>query len=82
QAKRVLARVELFTTVMFDFTDVPTIGQAFADEIFRVFAQQHPEIQILPIRANTEVRRMIERAKTRESATIEELADAVPVTPQ
>lgn len=63
QAKRLLARVELFKIVMFDFTDVPSIGQAFADEIFRVFANEHPDIQLLPIKASSEVRRMIERAK-------------------
>jgi uncharacterized protein DUF4325 len=64
QAKRVLARVELFKTVMFDFADVPTIGQAFADEIFRVFANEHPEIEIFAVKANSEVKRMIERAKS------------------
>jgi hypothetical protein len=63
QAKRVLARVELFKVVVFDFKDVPTIGQAFADEIFRVFAQRHPEIELHAIHANSEVKRMIERAK-------------------
>jgi anti-sigma regulatory factor (Ser/Thr protein kinase) len=63
QARRVLARVEVFTTVMFDFADVPTIGQAFADEIFRVFAQQHPEMEILAVHANSEVKRMIGRAR-------------------
>lgn len=66
QAKRVLARVELFKTVCFDFTDVPSIGQAFADEIFRVFAQKHPEIELLPLKANSEVRRMIMRVKAGE----------------
>jgi anti-sigma regulatory factor (Ser/Thr protein kinase) len=69
QAKRVVARVELFKTVLFDFTDVPTIGQAFADEIFRVFAQQHPEIKIVPTHANSEVKRMIERTKVAMPAT-------------
>jgi hypothetical protein len=39
QAKRLLARIELFKIVLFDFSGVETIGQAFADEIFRVFAQ-------------------------------------------
>jgi anti-sigma regulatory factor (Ser/Thr protein kinase)/biotin operon repressor len=78
QAKRVLARVELFKTVMFDFSDVPTIGQAFADEIFRVFAQLHPEIEIYAVKSNTEVKRMIERAKSRDTMTMAELADAVP----
>jgi anti-sigma regulatory factor (Ser/Thr protein kinase) len=63
QAKRLLARVELFKKVVFDFTGIETIGQAFSDEIFRVFAQQHPEIELTPIHANSQVKRMIGRAK-------------------
>lgn len=61
QAKRLLARVELFKTVVLDFRDVPTIGQAFADEIFRVFVNQHPNIQVVPLYANSEIKRMISR---------------------
>ncbi|HEV2701858.1 MAG TPA: DUF4325 domain-containing protein [Steroidobacteraceae bacterium] len=64
QAKRVLARVELFKTVVFDFEGVDSIGQAFSDEIFRVFAQEHPEIQLLAIHTKSEVRRMIDRARS------------------
>lgn len=63
QAKRVVARLELFKTILFDFKGVPTIGQAFADEIFRVFANDHPDISILPINANSEVHRMIVRVR-------------------
>jgi hypothetical protein len=63
QAKRLLARVELFKSVYFDFENVATVGQAFADEIFRVFAQQHPDIEFVVIHANSEVKRMIERVK-------------------
>ena len=63
QAKRVIARLELFKTILFDFSGVPTIGQAFADEIFRVFANEHPSISLLPIHANSEVSRMIARVK-------------------
>jgi hypothetical protein len=63
QAKRVVSRLELFKTILFDFTGVPSIGQAFADEIFRVFANEHPNISILPIHANSEVQRMIVRVK-------------------
>jgi anti-sigma regulatory factor (Ser/Thr protein kinase) len=59
QAKRVLARVELFDTVLFDFCDVPIIGQAFADEIFRVFALEHPTIKLVPMRASTAIRAVI-----------------------
>ena len=78
QAKRVVARVELFKTVLFDFANVPTIGQAFADEIFRVFAQGHPDISIVPIRANSEVKRMIERAKSGTGEAIGAEAISVP----
>jgi len=66
QAKRVVARVELFKIVMLDFTGVPTIGQAFADEIFRVFANAHPNLELIPVHANSEVKRMIGRAKNNE----------------
>lgn len=62
QAKRVLARIELFKIVMFNFEGVEFIGQAFADEIFRVFGKAHPEIQLLVMKANSEVKKMIERA--------------------
>lgn len=65
QAKRVLARVDLFRTVVFDFSGIGSIGQAFADEIFRVFAQTHPEIELQFIHANAAVRKMIARARGR-----------------
>ena len=64
QAKRVLARIELFKVVIFNFEGVEFIGQAFADEIFRVFSQKHPEIELMTQKTNSEVRRMIERAKS------------------
>lgn len=63
QAKRVLARVELFKTALFDFRDVDAIGQAFADEIFRVFAHEHPDIQLHATHANSEIKRMIDRVR-------------------
>ncbi|MDZ4097441.1 MAG: DUF4325 domain-containing protein [Methylophilaceae bacterium] len=62
QAKRVLNRVDRFKTVIFDFEGVDSIGQAFADEVFRVFAGQHPDITIEYVKANTDVRKMITRA--------------------
>ena len=62
-AKRLLARVELFETVLFDFREVETAGPAFADEIFRVFAMRHPEIELVAINTNPAIDRMIERAR-------------------
>jgi anti-sigma regulatory factor (Ser/Thr protein kinase) len=64
QAKRLLARVDRFRTVMLDFEGVETIGQAFADEIFRVFRQQHTEVNLLEVNASAQVASMITRIQT------------------
>ncbi len=64
QAKRVLARIDLFSTVLLDFEGVPAIGRAFADEVFRVFRREHPEVGIVPVNDNPEVKRMIARARS------------------
>ena len=65
QAKRIISRVEDFRTVILDFEGVEEIGPAFADEIFRVFGRSHPEIQLLPINASSNVNQMIVRALNR-----------------
>jgi anti-sigma regulatory factor (Ser/Thr protein kinase) len=64
QAKRLLARVDKFRVVVFDFTGVEAIGQAFADEVFRVFRKQHPEMQIMSLNASQDVAQMISRAES------------------
>ncbi|MFA5308169.1 MAG: DUF4325 domain-containing protein [Dehalococcoidales bacterium] len=64
QAKRVLARLEPFKEVFLDFHGVAYIGQAFADEIFRVFKNEHPNIEIVWARASKEVENMIKRVMT------------------
>jgi len=64
QAKRVVVRIEEFETVVFDFKGVDYIGQAFADEIFRVFQNSHPNLEILTANTNETVSRMISRAKS------------------
>ena len=63
QAKRLLERVDRFKTVLLDFTKVISIGQAFADEVFRVFVNQHPQIEIIPINTNDDVSGMINRIR-------------------
>ena len=64
QAKRFLARLDKFKEVYLDFKNVQTIGQAFADEIFRVFANEHPDIRVIAMNENAEVAMMIQRALT------------------
>ncbi|TAA36337.1 STAS-like domain-containing protein [Pseudoxanthomonas winnipegensis] len=63
QAKRLLQRVEKFRCVLLDFDGVTAIGQAFADEIFRVFANAHPEVELVATHAVPEVQQMIRRAE-------------------
>lgn len=62
QAKRLLARIDRFKIVVFDFEGVETIGQAFADEIFRVFSKQHPDVELRYVNVCKEVEQMISRA--------------------
>jgi hypothetical protein len=49
---------------MLDFSGIASIGQAFADEVFRVFRGKHPEVELVPIHTSSEVRRMISRAES------------------
>lgn len=59
QAKRLLAHVDRFKTVILDFSEIEGVGQAFADEIFRVFTLKNKEINLLHINANADVEKMI-----------------------
>lgn len=63
QAKRLLARFDRFKEVLLNFKDVDQIGQAFADEIFRVYTNDHPEVNIEFEGANDQVEKMIYRAQ-------------------
>lgn len=62
QAKRLLIRIEKFQTVIFDFEGVDAVGQAFGDEIFRVYSQKNPKIFLLPINMKNDVARMVNKA--------------------
>ncbi|MCL2209836.1 MAG: DUF4325 domain-containing protein [Treponema sp.] len=63
QARRILSGLELFREVVLDFKDINYIGQAFADEIFRVFPNMNPDTSISAQNANSEIQNMINRAK-------------------
>ena len=62
QAKRVAHRFERFKHVQLDFDGVAEIGQAFADELFRVFAAAHPDVRLTPINTSDAVANMVRRA--------------------
>ena len=61
QARRVLSGLDKFKLIVLDFDKVPLVGQAFADEIFRVFKNKYPEIKIESINTNEAVQFMIDR---------------------
>lgn len=61
QARRVVEGLEKFKKIILDFDRVPNVGQAFADEVFRVFKGRHPNISIVPINMNETVRFMVKR---------------------
>lgn len=58
QAKRLCNGLERFKHVMLDFDGVTWMGQGFADQIFRVFANEHPEIEISPVNMNEDIKKM------------------------
>lgn len=62
QAKRLIARLDRFRTVILDFSDVQEIGQPFSDELFRVYARSHPSVELVPINMTEQVERMWLRA--------------------
>lgn len=62
QARRVLSGLEKYRSIVFDFDKVTTVGQAFADEIFRVFRNNHPAIQLEAINMTESVKFMVARA--------------------
>lgn len=64
QAKRLLARIDRFKIVVLDFAGIASVGQAFADEVFRVFKSKHPGIELVAIHASSAVKQMISRAET------------------
>jgi anti-sigma regulatory factor (Ser/Thr protein kinase) len=50
EAKRAVSRLTLFKRAEIDFAGISDIGQGFADEMFRVFRNQHPGVELVPLR--------------------------------
>jgi len=64
QAKRLTMRFERFKSVILDFARVEEIGQAFADQVFRVFQKAHPDTRLVPVSMSPSVKKMVSRAKS------------------
>ena len=63
QAKKLLIGLEKYKKIIFDFAGIEVIGQAFADEIFRVFNILHPSIELEPINMSESVKLMVSHAQ-------------------
>ena len=55
QAQRVTRNLENFSSVLLDFKGIRNVGQGFVDQVFRVFPQQHGNMQIHYCHANEDV---------------------------
>ncbi len=73
EAKRLLYGLDKFNEVILDFTGVKSIGQGFADEIFRIFMRNHPAISISVENLNPTLKPIIKHVvdnKTKDRLTI------------
>jgi anti-sigma regulatory factor (Ser/Thr protein kinase)/DNA-binding MarR family transcriptional regulator len=61
EARRLTSHLEPFREVVLDFAGVNVVGQAFVDELFRVWAPAHPETRLIPINVSPTVDKMIQR---------------------
>lgn len=62
QARRLVSGLERFREVVLDVRGVELVGQGFADEVFRVWAKQHPEVALIPADIGDAIVFMVERA--------------------
>jgi anti-sigma regulatory factor (Ser/Thr protein kinase) len=67
QARRVLAGLDTFKHLVLDFQNVQTVGQGFADEVFRVWKQNHPKAVIEIRNADENVKIMIDHVQGENS---------------
>ena len=61
EAKRIGTRLERFREASIDFEGVDEVGLAFVDELFRVWAREHPETRLVPINMSPTVERVVRR---------------------
>lgn len=59
QAKRIYARFEAFKHIILDFDTIEIIGQAFSDELFRVFISNHPNVNLYVENYTAAIKKMI-----------------------
>jgi anti-sigma regulatory factor (Ser/Thr protein kinase) len=70
EARRATQRLARFTQADIDFSGISHLGHGFADELFRVFPRQHPQLELNPVGMAPAVAAMVEsvRSAAREAA--------------
>ena len=69
QARRIMTGLDKFKTIILDFNHIKSIGQGFADEIFRVWRIHNPEIKVETLNTNENIDFMIKRAFQKKTET-------------
>jgi len=62
-ARRLLERLHPAAEVVLDFSGIPAVGPAFADEVYRVFRRENPGISLSRIGASPAVERALRAAE-------------------
>lgn len=73
EARRLHQGLDKFKVIILDFKGVKTLGQGFADELFRVFMQNYPEITLEIVHLRPSLQTIINHVvdnKTEERLTI------------
>ena len=66
EARQLMANLEEYKEIELNFKGVKQMGQGFADEIFRVFANRHPDIKIRTARINPSIAAVIRHVKEQD----------------
>jgi anti-sigma regulatory factor (Ser/Thr protein kinase) len=63
EAKRLVVNLDKFREVELDFKDVLQLGQGFADQLFRIFANENPQTSLHVSNASASIEAMINHSK-------------------
>ncbi|OYU93094.1 MAG: hypothetical protein CFE45_21375 [Burkholderiales bacterium PBB5] len=63
QARRVAQRLTQFKRVELDFDGLAEVGHGFADELFRVFGAQHPQLEMVALNMAPQVAAMVDSVR-------------------
>lgn len=63
QARRVTARLPMFKRAEVSFDGIEEVGHGFADELFRVFARAHREVELVPTHMTPRIAALVKSAQ-------------------